>query len=632
MTFRQFAFNNVFRNKRTYAAYFLSSAFSVMVFFVYAMFVFHPGVEQGVHKELVVAGMKLAEYVIYIFSFFFVLYSVSAFLKSRKKEFGVLMMHGMSQWQLNKLVFIENMVIGFVSIVCGIVIGLIFSKFILLAGAYILDMDKLSFYVPAEAVGLTFVAFLGLFLVISTLTTLFVRGNRLIELFQGSAKPKPEPKNSILLSLLSVGLIGTGYVLAATTTKDTIAFRMLPVTGMVIVGTYFLFTQFSIFALRLLKRNRHLYWHRTNLVIISDLVYRMKDNARIFFLVAIVSAVAFSAVGTLASTGAVERQTQDSNPFTLSYSYETGPSGDEAQKAKIAEIERKLQQLGVAYTKVQATVYEQTSVQSGNKVTIVKQDDFNRLAQALGWGNTTVEGHEAMFVPGFPEQRMYLEGEEHTVTLQESGITVHAAKVVDRSVFSSVSIGSNILLVSNEVFDALKQPGQKIVYTGFQADDWKATESLGQELVEANKYEDPLELFSSYAHEVKMFRQIYGVMLFIGVLVGAVFFVSAGSFLYFRLYTDLDYDKRQYRAIAKLGLSEKELRKIVTPQIAILFFLPFAVAFVHSVFAFIALQSLIYYSIAGRTLVVLGCFLLLQIAYFFLIRSRYLRHLKEVVR
>lgn len=32
MTFRRFAFNNVMRNKRTYAAYFLSSAFSVMAF------------------------------------------------------------------------------------------------------------------------------------------------------------------------------------------------------------------------------------------------------------------------------------------------------------------------------------------------------------------------------------------------------------------------------------------------------------------------------------------------------------------------------------------------------------------------------------------------------------------------
>ena len=42
MTFRQFAFNNVIRNKRLYAAYFLSSMFTVMVFFAFAIFAFHP--------------------------------------------------------------------------------------------------------------------------------------------------------------------------------------------------------------------------------------------------------------------------------------------------------------------------------------------------------------------------------------------------------------------------------------------------------------------------------------------------------------------------------------------------------------------------------------------------------------
>lgn len=46
MTFRQFAFNNVRRNTRAYGAYFLSSTFAVMVFFTYAMFIFHPEMEK----------------------------------------------------------------------------------------------------------------------------------------------------------------------------------------------------------------------------------------------------------------------------------------------------------------------------------------------------------------------------------------------------------------------------------------------------------------------------------------------------------------------------------------------------------------------------------------------------------
>ncbi|WP_235782055.1 hypothetical protein [Paenibacillus senegalensis] len=70
MTFRQFAYNNVVRNRRTYAAYFLSSAFSVMVFFVYAVFAFHPSLKDEAIGSQVSSVMGFAEWVIYIFSFF----------------------------------------------------------------------------------------------------------------------------------------------------------------------------------------------------------------------------------------------------------------------------------------------------------------------------------------------------------------------------------------------------------------------------------------------------------------------------------------------------------------------------------------------------------------------------------
>lgn len=109
MNLRQFAINNVLRNKRTYLAHFLSSAFSVMIFFIYALLLFHPEL-QGELKStsdmisaLGTMGMKVAQIIIFIFSFFFLLYSVSAFLKLRKKEFGILMILGMSRKQFYRL-------------------------------------------------------------------------------------------------------------------------------------------------------------------------------------------------------------------------------------------------------------------------------------------------------------------------------------------------------------------------------------------------------------------------------------------------------------------------------------------------------------------------------------------------
>jgi putative ABC transport system permease protein len=83
-----------------------------MIFFVYALFIFNPYIRQGITVGAAIDAMKAAEYIIFLFSFFFVLYSMNAFLKTRKREFGILMMHGMSRHQLNRMVFLENMLIG----------------------------------------------------------------------------------------------------------------------------------------------------------------------------------------------------------------------------------------------------------------------------------------------------------------------------------------------------------------------------------------------------------------------------------------------------------------------------------------------------------------------------------------
>src|SRR5699024_847062 len=149
MTFRQFALNNVFRNKRLYVAYFLSSLVTVMVFFTFAIFSFHPSLTGDDMHSNVLHGLSVAGGIIYVFSFFFILYFMSAFLQSRKREFGILIIQGMSNVQVRWMVFLENMLIGFFATIFGMLFGLIFSKGILLIAENVLVIDEqLTFYFP----------------------------------------------------------------------------------------------------------------------------------------------------------------------------------------------------------------------------------------------------------------------------------------------------------------------------------------------------------------------------------------------------------------------------------------------------------------------------------------------------
>src|SRR5690625_2464964 len=185
MTFRQFVINNVIRNKRIYGAYFLSSLFTVMVFFTFAMFAFHPALGQGSINEYALFGMTVAGGIIYLFSFFFVLYSMSSFLQSRKKEFGLLILQGMSMRQIRFMVFLENMLIGLLATVIGIGLGTLFAKLILLIAENILVIEEsLYFYFPLSAIVITLVSFVLLFFVISFSVTFILRSRKLVELIK----------------------------------------------------------------------------------------------------------------------------------------------------------------------------------------------------------------------------------------------------------------------------------------------------------------------------------------------------------------------------------------------------------------------------------------------------------------
>lgn len=153
-------------------------------------------------------------------------------------------------------------------------------------------------------------------------------------------------------------------------------------------------------------------------------------------------------------------------------------------------------------------------------------------------------------------------------------------------------------------------------------------EDLLEKLWDDQMYVDENTLNVNITHEIMKF---YGPILFVGLFIGVVFFVSAGSFLYFRLYMDLDEDKQKFSSIAKMGLTVKELKKVLTRQTAILFFAPIIVALIHGAVALTALSNLFEFNIFKESVMVLGVFLIIQIIYFFIVRFFYTKQIQAVI-
>ncbi|MEC1968627.1 ABC transporter permease [Bacillus cereus] len=644
MTFQQFAFNNIMRSKRIYAAHFLSSTFSVMVFFIYALLLFHPSLQGELAStsktmgKLATTGMQISQYLIFIFSFFFLLYSVSSFLKTRKKEFGILMMHGMTPSQLNKLIFLENMLIGVASVSFGILIGLIFSKLLLLLSANILAIDNgLPFYIPIKAIFMTAGAFLILFLFISLFTSKMVKVNNLIELMRSEEKPKPEPRASKGLALLSLVLIGLGYgfVFYFTIGRDFDKPQYLFMgVGCVIVGTYFLFSQLSVYVLRVLKKKDSVFFNKTNLLTISELAYRMKDNATMFFMLAIISAVAFTGIGTclaMGNKGLIEM----TNPFAFTY---TSTNEDQHEEEHVAEIKKQLTASKFSYH-VEAISPKFTE----NNYTLIKLTEYNRFAKLFGHEAETLDNdQEIILVPtSVTQKEKYAKGKgippQLDVAQGNSDLALKVKKAIPHLTLPIQK--SATIVVSDSLYDKFPNidteygPIVKKRY-GFVVENWEKTKMITKNLeaqLENTEMVNPTHSFESLYSEWISSKQKNGVLLIVSVLVGIVFFTFAASLLYFRLYADLEREQKQYEMIAKVGLSRKELKKIVTRQLILMFFLPILLAIIHSGVAFMALQRLVDFSVLKTSIIIFLAFLFIQSVYFFTVRWRYLQKLYKKI-
>lgn len=636
MSFPQFAFNNIRRNARAYFAYLLSSAFMVMIFFTYAVFIYHPAIENSPMGTMTRTGMTIATVIVYVFAFLFVLYSISVFLKSRNREFGILTILGAESKQINLLIFLENILIGATAIVAGIASGMLLSKVFLLISTKVIDMDELPFYWPVKAILLTAGAFTALFLVISLFTLLFIRKNQVLELLKGSSKPKTEPKANLFLALLGAVLLATGFIALRVKELDPAGLMIAAVTG--ISGTYFFYSQLSVWIIRMLQRSRSTTWKGTNLLWISEMSYKIKDNARMLFLVTVVVALACMSTGFVLASQQMVKSIYLDNPFALSYSYYSNASKAEAKK-ELALVEQRLQTEGMDYKMADVeTIYASLSSNGKDSAYFISESGYNRLASIMNAAPVQeLDMNEALLVETSNAAKQNVDA-QNAIDMELTG-QPHAVRLEKRTdPIAAVGFSGRLLVVSDIRFEEIREAGKaegrgvdhKFMFVlpethGLpQKDDPEV--QIGLELDAWNQSEIHEGFIQSRAENYYGIKQGFSLFSFIGVFVALIFSISSASFLYFKLHTELAADQTMYRSLSKIGLSTREMNISATIQIAVLFFAPILVASLQSLVVLgpvLGYMSVSY--VIGPVLVASSAFLAAQLIYFLIARARYIK-------
>jgi len=314
------------------------------------------------------------------------------------------------------------------------------------------------------------------------------------------------------------------------------------------------------------------------------------------FLVTILSTVAFIAItGVYALSSVVKDESLKDNPFALTY---TSYSSNDNEQQHIKTIDEMLESHGFKYEKYKSEVIKQVS-KDNYTIHIIKQSDYNNRASALGLKQVVLDKDQALLVPvyvRFDPKRDKALGQKN-ITLDDGEINLEVAGIAPKVIFYS-GLFRNLVVVNDETYDKITNIQEKYHSYSYEISEWlntlEVTEKLREKLGvgEHGKY-----FWSTRIEGYNLENQNKKLFLYVGFFLGAIFFLGASSFLYFRLYTDLNQEKSKYIGMSKLGLSFGEMKKVASIQIAMLFFVPYILASVHTYFAnsivFVSFKSIL---------------------------------------
>ncbi|WP_291653032.1 ABC transporter permease [Clostridium sp.] len=614
MKFIEFATRNVIRNIRAYFGYFLSSSISAALLFSFTMLILHPDIDISSFRNYLQASFKLTMSIAYLFLCFFIFYSVSVFLKSRYKEIGVLYIIGASNKQVKRMIIIENILISSLSGLIGIILGLVFSKIFLLASGKLLGYNILEFYLPIKAIMITVIGFILMGGIISIFTTSIIKEDRVLTLLKATKKPKNEPKSSKILTLICIILIVLGYYFSITSTMENIIYRIIPVTIIVVVGTYLLFSQFSVFIINKLRNNKVFYMNKTKLLWVSDLLYRIKDNTRMFFLITITSAVAFTSIGGVYSFW-LNKESEVNYSFPQEFFYAFNEESLDVDE-KIAFLEVALNKSNYDYKKVQGKI--KSLKYNDNEINIISEGVYNQLANSFGKGEVNLNNNEGVLVSSVSR---------NVTSIEIDDINIKIISKIEDNILPALY--ESLYILDDDIYDQVK--ALEFSFYSINVDNYKdildISRSYLERFGEENYSKERVLLIK--ANLLESIKLGYGIFMFLSIFIGIIFFVTTASFLYNKYYMDIEEDKVRYSKLNKIGLTFKEIKKISTIEIGVLFLLPYIVAVIHSLFALLALNNAFGMEISISAITVMGSFFIIQIMYFIIIRNKYLIEIKR---
>lgn len=599
------SWRNMKRNFRLYTIYFISMFVGVVIYFTFSGLMFNKDVVAAIqNKENYKMVISLASVIVFLFIVFFILYANSFFMKQRKKEFGMYLLYGMKERQVAAMVFFETLFLSAISVFSGILIGGLLSKFF---GAVLMNLmrynEDISFAFPLEAIVSTVLLFALLIIIITIQSYFNVRRVQLVELFHAKEKRDKPFTFSFGLALLSIILIaGSYYMITIGDTdiwKDHFKETLAAVTVALIAGTYLFFRQFSGWMLQKLSQRKN-YFIGSKMLWISSLRFSIRGNTVNFTFNSLISAIVIFTVGFIAVDYAVKGEVVKKEfPNHIAFSTQ-----DDATQRQIEQLMNDSHPIidhetitGIQTEKIQnRNAFFSHPEYYTEEFYLFPESQLNAIVDLRKAGEKAdLEGEEAIVLTrGIDEPEKYKSSQPEMTVLEDNTF-----RVVEKIRYPLLSIptspGGNtqpqpsVLIISNEAFENLREHHTLSSFEIYQIEDPKTSNDVSREIYDlVTKTEGAY--YSAYIDMYSIDTESSSLILFSVAFFAVIALFALGSVIYFKQLREATEEREHYAILRKIGVDDKEMKKIIRKQLLFVFLPPLLLGLLHSWF-------LLYYTV-----------------------------------
>lgn len=533
---------------------------------------------------------------------FLILYANNFLIRRRKQEFGVYMLLGMPKRDISKILVYETMAVGVLSLLSGLLLGILCSWLLGLFSAGMLQVAvSFHFIFSLSSAVSTIVSFTVIFIVIMLLNTRVIAKVKLIDLLQ--AKKKMETTRmrsswiSVLVLLLSLILLGTAYYMA-TASLQMFAVMLLPILLIGGIGTILFFVSLSGFLIQFIRLSKRTYYRDLHMVVLRQINAKISSASTAMGIVCLMLLLAIGALSCGFSLHhTLLESVEQTTPYMYTYMQDEVISEQDMMRLLMVNNSKEWNQVNVYGDKT--TLKSVLPLMQGADKDTLYQDaaldyvslsDYNKAMAAQGKKRVSLAEDEAFFISG----RKDILDAFTASSQQHKAVTVFDDKLTLTDKKNEVSMLSTgympDIMLAVVVPDAVLQ-GQRPVRTYWNI-------NLSQEKQISRYNETVKQNLEEYARQSAIAGYHYSgvtrdevkesslgsgmLFIYIGLYLGIVFLVSSAAVLALQQLSNADDNKTTYDILRKIGTPQRMINRSICGQIAIYFMLPLSLAVVHA--------------------------------------------------